>query len=165
MQFKFMDEALAAKAVKEAIEQAGLDDEQLVQDMIEGETSFLELSQRLLGKILETKAMVSVQKEILDSLKERKIRFETREEQLRALLQNALNLAGLRKLEFPEATVSVTPGRQSVVIVDEGQLPDEFMKIEKRPDKSAIKEVLARGLPVEGAALSNGAETLTVRVK
>jgi len=81
------------------------------------------------------------------------------------LLQHALHLAGLRKLEFPEATVSVTPGRQSVVIVDEGQLPDEFMKIEKRPDKSAIKEMLERGLPVEGAALSNGAETLTVRVK
>ncbi len=52
----------------------------------------------------------------------------------------------------------------SVMIIDESKLPDNYMRIKKEPNKVIIKEALAHGDFVPGAALSNGSQTLAVKV-
>ena len=54
-------------------------------------------------------------------------------------------------------------GPQSVEIVDEGLLPEEFFRITKTPNKTLIGEKLKAGEDVPGAQLSNGGESLTIR--
>ena len=70
----------------------------------------------------------------------------------------------MRKLEFPEATLSIGRGAQKVVIFEEAAIPDEFW-IEQKPrlDKVGIKDALKAGTNVVGATLDNGAARLTIR--
>jgi len=70
----------------------------------------------------------------------------------------------LRKMELPEATLSIRSVAPSVIITDEENLPDIACKFERKPDKAKIKELLASGW-VAGATLSNGTKSLTIRIK
>ena len=92
----------------------------------------------------------------IENLKARKTRFERRDIAMRALMFSALQWADLRKAELPEATLSIRDGVAKVVIVDEEQIPDDFMRIRKEPNKSTIKDALTSGMQeVPGAAMSN----------
>jgi hypothetical protein len=84
---------------------------------------------------------------------------------MRNLMLRLLQAAHLKKLEMPEATLSVRLGVPRVVIVDETEIPDEFCRIKKEPDKTKIKAALSEFKPVPGATLSNAEDGLTVRVK
>ena len=85
---------------------------------------------------------------------------------MRALMFSALQWADLRKAELPEATLSIRDGVAKVVIVDEAQIPDDFMRIRKEPNKTAIKDALISGMQeVPGAAMSNIEPVLMLRVK
>ena len=50
------------------------------------------------------------------------------------------------------------------MFTDETAIPDFYMKVVRSPDKTLIKEALAKG-PVSGAALSNGGETIAIKVR
>jgi hypothetical protein len=63
----------------------------------------------------------------------------------------------------PEGTISIRAGSQSVLITDEGLIPDEYWITPPRVlDRQALLDDLKQGVVVEGAALSNGAETLAM---
>ena len=101
----------------------------------------------------------------VDALRARAARFERREQAIRDLMFRMLELAHLKKLEMPEATVSVRVGVPKVIVTDEAALPDEFCRIKREPDKGKIKAALAELKPVPGATLSNAEDTLAIRVK
>jgi hypothetical protein len=69
----------------------------------------------------------------------------------------------LPKISAPDMTISRRPVPPSVVIVDESLLPKELLRVRTEPDKTAIKAALASG-PVAGAIMSNGSETLQVKI-
>ena len=140
-------------------------DEQLRADMIEGETGAFEFLSMIVRTIGETNALASGTAEYAKELGERKARLERRVEALRSLAFSIMQKAELRKAELPEATLSVRNGTPRVVIVDESAIPDECTKVVRSPDRTAIKERLARGEEVAGAAMSNGEPSLSIRVK
>ena len=76
-----------------------------------------------------------------------------------------LQAAHLKRLEMPEATVSIRLGVPRVVIVDESQIPEDFIRVVRAPDKLKIKEALSNFEAVPGAVLSNSEDVLSVRVK
>lgn len=94
-----------------------------------------------------------------DNLAKRRKAAEAKIESLKGYLMGALVHADGTTDKFRSArtTVSVRRNAPSVVISDEALLPMEFkiQKIEVKPDKASIKEVLSRGIEVPGARLEN----------
>lgn len=140
------------------------EDEVLRADMIEGETSVHDFLSYVVRRIGERQALANGIADYAKDIGERKARVERGVEALRSLIFKIMNDAQLRKVELPEATLSVRAVPPKVIITDEAALPEQFFKIKREPDKTAIKECLATGV-VPGAELSNGSETISIRIK
>lgn len=103
--------------------------------------------------------------ERIAALTERRRRGANKIDTLRALLHTAMEAAGQTKWKHPEFTVSLSPGRAGVVVTDPDALPDDFVRITRAPDKTAIGCALAEGKEVPGACIANAKPVLTVRTK
>lgn len=137
------------------------DDEPLLADMLEAETQLHELLGLLVFKICEAEAM-SFDKLFAD-LRARQGRYERRIEGLRAMALNLLTYADVRKLELPQATLSVSAGQRKVLITDEASLPDDCFRIKREPNKIEIKRRIEGGDDIPGATLSNAEPHLSMR--
>ncbi|UEM08095.1 siphovirus Gp157 family protein (plasmid) [Skermanella rosea] len=156
-------EAIAVAKLKQVITEAGHDDPELIAGMIEGSTEFREIIGTLFDRLAEAEDMTAALAERSKAIQARKKRYEGRIEAIRNIIFEGLVLADERKVELPEATCALTAARQSVVITDEAALPDDCVKIERKPDHTTIKAKLDAGQAVPGATLSNGGQTLTIR--
>jgi len=141
------------------------DDEVLRSDMIEGATDAFEFLRMVVRKIGLTTAVADGTAEYIDQLRERKARFERREYALRHLIHKVMDSADLRKAELPEATLSIRQGQPKVVIVNEHEIPQEFLRVKTEPDRIKLKAALQAHENVAGAVLSNAEPTLTIYVK
>jgi hypothetical protein len=78
------------------------------------------------------------------------------------VILSIMQRAELRKLELPEATISVAKTGRAVQVLDEEQIPDGFFKTKRELSKTLLKEALNAGETVPGAVLDNG--DITVRI-
>lgn len=140
------------------------DDEESWTLTLESETDVMELLKQTVDRMREAAGMAGGIAERIALLEIRQERYLRRETAMRWLAQCLLSAADLRKVELPEATLSLRSVPPSVIITDQTVLPKEVCKIEIKPDKTKIKELLKQG-PVPGASMSNGSETLSVRTK
>jgi hypothetical protein len=141
------------------------EDEALRADMIEGETDLMSVMTRLLDHQQEAASMVDAMKSRKSDLGERISRYERRSDAMRSLMLNLLSAADQTKITLPEATISLTKGRDAVEIIDINALPQGFYSLERKADRTAIGAALKAGEVVPGAALRTGDATLTVRTK
>lgn len=141
------------------------EDEVLRADSIEGETKAFEFLSRIVRLIGATQALAGGTADYIGELQERKARLERREHALRGLIFKVMNTAEIKKAELPEATISVRTGSPKVVIMNEKEIPQEFLRIKSEPDKLKIKAALSAHEYVPGAALSNSEPTLAIIVK
>lgn len=141
-----------------------LEDELLWMDTLEGETDMHKVINRLLSNMADDGELANSISENIKRMQDRKKRFEKRVEFARALIQHALEVANIKKLELPLGTVSLKAKPASVLILDESAIPDKYMRIKKEPDKTAIKAALENKEEVSGTLLSNGGTSLMVRV-
>lgn len=133
---------------------------------LESETKFDELLTQLVRRIEDTKALAEGTGNRMDELKARKDRFLRRIESLRDLMFKLMESAELAKLELAEATITVRKGQPQLVgEPDPATLPDEFCKISRTPDRTAIKDALKTGKEVPGFSLSNATPSLSIRIK
>ena len=117
---------------------------------------------RAMGEATEFEKAVDAR---IFALEERRKRFTRQAEEYRRTVFAMLDALGLRKWKNAEFSVSITDGRPGVVVTDEAALPDAFVRIKREPDKAAIKAALERGELVNGAGLSNGLASLSIRMK
>lgn len=103
----------------------------------------------------------------IKELLERKGRLAERVTAKRDIVCRTMERAELPKIEAPDFTISLRRTPTKVVIVEEAQIPNEYMreKVEVSPDRSKIRDALEANKPVPGAALSNGGYGLTIRRK
>jgi len=92
-------------------------------------------------------------------------RFEHREDAMRRIIYRIMELAHLRKVELPTATLSIRTGNSKVIITDEAIIPDILCRIKREPDKKRIREMLVAGQIVCGCELSNAESVLSIRTK
>lgn len=141
------------------------EDDDLRADMIEGETDAVEF----IGKALAARQeAVSIQKAIMSriaDLAERAARYDRKAGAMKALIRSVMRSADIDRLELPEATLSISKGRTSVDVTDLDALPQGYFKIERKADKTAIKQAIEAGNEIPGAQLVMGDESLTVRTK
>lgn len=140
------------------------EDEQLRADMIEGSTDAHEFLRMVERKRQDTAAMALAIELNMHDLHERHGRFKRREEAMRKLAFKIMEAADIKKIELPEATLSIRNGVPRVIITDESKLGDIACRFRREPDKAKIKELLQTG-PVPGAELSNAEPTLSIRTK
>lgn len=142
-----------------------LEDESLRADMLEAETSLPALASKIVRVRGERLAGAEGLNGYIKTLTERRDRMARGADGLKGLLLRLMATAQLPKLTLPEATVSVTPGRSTVSIVDVEELPQGTFTLIRQPDKAAIKAMIDAGEDVPGAALVAGENTLVVRTK
>lgn len=140
------------------------DDEQLRLDTIEGATDALDIADRLIASIANAEAMADAVREQVEILRTRAGNFDDRAEGLRNVLRGLMDEMRVRKLERPRATVSIRAGQPAVIITDGDSIPDEYWRVTKTPAKSQIRDALKAGKDVPGAMLTNGGETLSMRI-
>lgn len=159
-------EAQAVAALKESLRQLGEgDDETLLMDSIEGETSLTEAVDELLEAIAHSTAMAEAARAAAARIGDRAERFDKRAEVARAVIEQALMIAELQKLERPIATLSLVNRPPKVEVTEEAEIPAEFWKVgDPKLDKKSLLSALKEGRPVPGACLSNAAPSLTIRM-
>jgi hypothetical protein len=181
-------EAMAAKALRESLLVMAGDDEELIADSVEGETSLFECFDKLLASNVADTGLVAGIEQVISDLEGRKERFKKRIEVRRELITQAMSIAELPKAERPAATLSLSKRAPSLIVTDEAAIPSSYWKVgDPKLDKKGLTEALrARAqalqdvpddpeakaaalaaLPPEipGATLSNAAPTLTIRAK
>lgn len=139
------------------------DDDELKADTFEG-MGLNDVLSRLVRQAQEAKTTAAAIADLIGEYQARKSRFERRNEAMRSIVLGLLQKSGQKRVQLPEATVSIGKGRDRVEIVDESSLPKWALRIVKSPDKTAIKERLDAGKKVAGAELVTGGETLSMRV-
>ena len=141
------------------------EDEALAGDMVEGETSLHEAITAALDMMDQAEALSEGIKALVAKYGERKTMAERRAQRIRAAIQQAMQLAGLKSLQLPAATLTVKPVAPKPIIEDESLIPADFWKPQAPTlDKAAINAA-ARSAPVPGVTMSNGGEALQIRRK
>lgn len=159
-------QALAARNLRESLTQLGEHDDDLILDMTEGETSLFECVDALLEQNVSDHVLVEGIAKVMADLDARASRIGKRIDTRRALIEQAMLTAEIKKLERPTATLTMANRAPSLRVDDEASIPAEFWTAgQPRLDRKALSAALKEGRPVAGAALSNAAPSLTVRVK
>ena len=140
-------------------------DDVALTDTLDGLTDFSEMVAAVIQSALDDATMQVGIKARLDEIKARLSRYEAREERKRALAQELMVLAGVRKLERPEFTVSFRASPAKVIILNEAEIPDDLMRVTVEPNKSKIRDLLKTGEDVPGATLSNQPDCISIRTK
>ena len=140
------------------------EDEEALLDTLDGETELTDKLAAILRSALHEEAMINGLREYQRDLGRRMSALRARAHKKRSVVLHFMEDVGLKKLEAPDLTASrkVTP--PGVVVIDENQLPKEFVRVKSEPDKSAIKAALKEGQDVPGAQLGNTGETLQVKI-
>lgn len=82
---------------------------------------------------------------------------QSKADRLKERLKDSLKLRGQKKVKTTLFNLSVcTNSRPSLTIPEVNDLPDEFTKLVKEPDKDAIKDALESGQEIEGCQLVTG---------
>lgn len=143
-----------------------IDPETLI-GLIEGETNLSETLFAITESALEDEAMAAAVQLRIKDLQERKSRLERAAETKYAIVQQAMERAGIDKpLRGVSATLSLGKGRAKVEINDESLIPSRFF-VPQDPtlDRAALKAALEANENVPGASLSSPTRTLIVRVR
>jgi phage shock protein A len=156
----------AARALLANIRDVIGDDEEMISDAVEGETSLIEAISGAVDRVEELDAHCEALEARIKELGERRSRFEDQAARIKAAIHVAMGQAELRKLELPQATISLRAVAPKAEITDEAALPSKFWKAQDpKLDRKAVLDALKAKESVPGAVLSNGGETISIRVK
>ena len=140
--------------------------EEALLDTMEGESDLPKLIASVLRKSREDGAVAKALDELIDGMKARKTRIETRADKLRKAALDAMQESGLPKVMAPDFSASVSL-RKASPLIDESLLPDDFRTatVTFKPDRAAIAHALENGEPIPGITLRNPQPVLTIHTK
>jgi hypothetical protein len=129
------------------------------------ETNLLEAASAALRQLDRLAADTEAVKGLAKLYASRARLLEERQGRIREALRDAMETSGLKTLRLPEATLSTSIGKPALRIIDEGELPPWFFRLEvvRTLDRAGLARTLAAGETVEGAILDPGRPFLTVR--
>jgi len=136
-------------------------DEQTLADTLEalgGEIALKVTNCALFTRNLETFA--DTIDEAAQAMKERAERFRNKAAGIRKYVLNAMQGAGITKIQAPEFTISIRKNPAAVMIAPDARIPSEYMMTPEppppRPDKKRLKEALESGQAIDGCHLEQG---------
>jgi sugar-specific transcriptional regulator TrmB len=157
------------------------DDEKTWIDTLEGQSEIKEVAAKLIDRALDCKAMTAALKLRADDIAARKRRLDDQEKSLRNAVMILMQEAGVKKLELPEATLSVRDTAPRLIVTDDAAIPDTCCETVRKivmdkvkaaveafeADKAqrAMTDIAALSETFPGVEWSNGGASLTVRTK
>ena len=93
----------------------------------------------------------------------RRDRYRARAAAIRDIIEQLLTAMELKSHRAKLARAGMVMGRPSVVITDEGLVPDQYFRIERTLMKTPLADDLEQGVVIPGAVLSNPAPYLQIR--
>lgn len=140
-----------------------VDDEETLQDTLDGATNLHELIASVCRSAQEDAALSKGLGAYMAELVKRKARLDTRAQRKRDLVTQVMQDSGINKVEAPDLTVSKRTLPRKPVVTDIDALSDCFFKIECKPNMTVIKNAIADGNMPTGVELDNGGTTITIR--
>lgn len=158
-------EAEAAQSLLANIRDVIGDDSEMALNAVEGETDLIEIIRGAVARINLLEGFAGSITEHVKELGARQERFKRQAEMLRQAVVVAMGMADLKKIELPGATLSRKTVPPKAEIINDADIPSKFWKpSEPKLDRKAVLEALKAKEEVPGAVLSNGGETLAIRV-
>jgi hypothetical protein len=155
----------AADVLKEQLREIAGDDVDAIRDTIEGEIDLRGLICLAAEQNALDVAQVNGIAGLIDDLRARKDRIEKRIGMRRVAILAAMSSGEIKSLETPAGTISRKAVPPSVLILDEAAIPADYWKpSDPKLDKKAVADALKAGREVAGAIMSNGSETISIRV-
>ena len=139
-------------------------DDDMQMTAIEGETNLLEVIGEAVDRLAALEGMIDAIGTQQDKVLTRKARLANQALGIKAAINVAMSQAELRKLELPQATLSIRAVPPKLETPDESLIPAKFWKT-KDPvlDRKAVLDALKAKEDVPGAVLSNGGETIAIK--
>lgn len=132
-------------------------------DTLDGETNLTDILLHIDDEIQERQSHVEALGIRIGELTARKARHQKAIDTLRTVILRAMDCAGIKKIEGPAATLSVSSLGPVVEIVSEADIPAKFwITGDPKLDKTKLNQALETG-PVPGVRLGNGRINLTIR--
>lgn len=147
-----------------------INDEELVQDegviasalAVAGADDPRDLLARMINAVVWTERRAEEAKTLADEMTNRKRRYEARANVMREIIHSLMEAIRVEKYQAKLARASFADGPMSVLVTDEGKIPDEYFKVERTLRKSDVLADLKVGVVIDGAQLSNGGSVLKI---
>lgn len=133
-------------------------------DTLEGETDLVEAVRRLDDFIVRREIEIIGLTHHVTAMQLKKARRQTSLDTLRNTILQAMDRAGIPKIETTTGVFTAKRTPRALVIEDESTIPAEYWKAQDPTlDKKGLKEALKNNREVLGATLNNGGITLQIR--
>jgi hypothetical protein len=142
-----------------------VDDAELLDATLEGETDLHGIVTKLLELEADASGMAEAIKSRRDALTARESRYKRQVDGCRSLIQSVMETTGQKKLTLPEATLSLATRAPEPIVTDETLLPEECFKVVRTIDKATIKAWCRAGNIPGGVTMSNGSVSLHILTK
>lgn len=146
------------RALADRLHDLDLPDE-VIADTLESESGDLMEKGTNVAKVFRNlEAMADQIKQAEKQMADRRKALEKRAERLKTYLHTNMEKAGISKIESPWFVISIKKNPASVVVDDESEIPDDYMReIPARfePDKAIIKSAIQEGYTVPGCHLES----------
>jgi hypothetical protein len=141
-------------------------DDMTLTDTLEGITDLHEMIAAVIRSALVDEALQAGLRTRLEDMRQRLSRLADRGWKKRQLALEAMNEAGLKKLERPDFTASARLGAPPLVVTSDQSVPEGYW-VPQPPklDRQTLTSDLRRGDEIPGACLGNAAPILVVRTK
>ena len=149
--------------VVELANSAKPEDQQLFADTIESLQDSIADKAIGYGKVINQ--LVADEKQLTDKIKhdqDRKRALSNNISRLKLALQHGMETAGKEKIKDIDLSIWIQNNQPSVAVTDDKLIPGEFTEVEKKLNKTAIKQALNDGEEVPGAKL---VQTRSIRIK
>jgi len=149
--------------VVELANSAKPEDQQLFADTIESLQDSIADKAIGYGKVINQ--LVADEKQLADKIKhdqERKRTLSNNIGRLKLALQHGMETAGKEKVKDIDLSIWIQNNPVSVAVTDDKLIPGEFTEVEKKLNKTAIKQALNDGEEVPGAKL---VQTRSIRIR
>lgn len=141
-------------------------DEETLMDTVEGLTDLDEVIAEIVRSRLEDLALADALRQRRDDMQARLTRLNERAEKKKALIVDALERSGLKKIMREDFTLSLRPGAPGLQVSDEAAIPPAYWRPQPpKLDRQAVLAALRQGESVPGALLSNPAPTIALRMR
>lgn len=125
---------------------------ELEEALVISQSNMVSKAQNYVYAIKEYEAMEKRCAEEIQRLQAIKKRTEKIQDRLKVALLTAMEVYGFEKVQLDTHALS-TRKSTTVVIDDETQIPDGFIKVTTSVDKAGVKAALKAGQPISGAHL------------
>jgi hypothetical protein len=159
-------QAAEARALLADLAAIGTDlDEETVATVIEGETTLAESVASAIVEAAGAEAAAEATAALVAKLTLRRQRQLARAERIRERIARALASLGLKRLPTAAGMVTLTAAPPRVIVTDEEAIPPAWWveRVTLTLDKAGMRRALQAGETIEGATLSNRADTIRVR--